>query len=169
MLTSNQLLALKNDIASDPALSLLPNTADNAFDIAKAYNAVASPTFIVWRTNVHEHEITRKTSSEGTNWSWPAYIARTENERDAWKRMFNSTLQVDASLPNVRQGIQDIFSGSANSAPAQRTHISAICKRSATRAEKLFATGTGSVPLPATMGFEGSLTYQEVFEARSLP
>jgi hypothetical protein len=35
--------------------------------------------------------------------------------------------------------------------------------------EKLFATGTGTDVAPATMSVEGSISYQEVLAARSLP
>jgi hypothetical protein len=166
-LTTAQLTALKADILADPTLSALPNNPDGNFAIAAAYNLAASPAFKVWRTSVPEHEITGQVSPEGTSWSWPAYIARSVSEQNGWARMFNSSLSINASLPNVRQGITDIFSGASNSAPAQRTHLAAMSKRDATRAEKLFATGTGSLAAPATMTFEGTLSYFDIEQART--
>jgi hypothetical protein len=166
-LTSAQKATLKAAITADPVLSALPNNTDGAFEIAAAFNAPATPAFFVWRSLVTEHEFTGTVSAEATSFSWPAYIARSEAERNGWGRMFNGTYSVNPSLPNVRQGIADIFSGSANSAPAQRAHLLAIAKRNATRAEKLFATGTRSTASPATMAFEGSLSYQDVDDARN--
>ena len=46
-------------------------------------------------------------------------------------------------------------------------YIMALAKRDATRAEKLFSTGTGSDATPATMTFEGSLSYSDVSAARN--
>jgi hypothetical protein len=81
--------------------------------------------------------------------------------------MLNTSLTMNPSLANVRQGMADIFSGSTNSAPAQRAHLTAVSKRTATKAEKLFATGTGTDATPATMTFEGRLSYDDVQAARN--
>jgi hypothetical protein len=51
---------------------------------------------------------------------------------------------------------------------AVRAQVHTHCKRAATRAEKLFSTGTGSTASPATMAFEGVVTYQDVSAARNL-
>ena len=81
--------------------------------------------------------------------------------------MFADTGAINFSRPNVRQGLQDIFSGAGGA--SQRTHLLAIGRRLTTRAEKLFSAGTGSTASPGTMGFEGNLSYQDVQEARNLP
>jgi hypothetical protein len=166
-LTTSQKTTLKAFIAADPTLSAIPNTPDGAFDIADRLAANASPDFWVYKTSLGEHEITGTSSTDGTTWSWPAYIARTEGERSGWIRMFNTSLTINPSLPNVRQGLADIFSGTQNSAPAQRAHLTAMARRKASIVEKLFATGTGSTASPATMGFEGRLSYVDVQEARA--
>ena len=165
MLTSAQLAILRADIAADPVLSAFPNNADGNFAIAAVYNLPASPAYTVWRTTVPESDFTDLTSAEATTWSWTAYIARSQGERDGWGRMFAGG-SVNPSRANVRQAFLDIFSGAQNNAPAQRTHCAAIAKRAATRAEKLFATGTGSTASPATMSVEGTLSYQDIEEAR---
>lgn len=164
-LTTAQLQALKADIAADGTLGQIAHTPDNAFTIAAAYNAAASPDYWVWRTSVSQLEIVTTTTADGTAWSWPAFIARSQGERDGWREMFADGGSVDASLANVRQWFADIFSGSANSAPTQRTHLLAVGRRKATRAEKLFATGTGSTGSPGTMGFEGTITDADVTAA----
>lgn len=163
-LTSAQQAALKADILADPVLAAYPDDSDGAFAIAAAYDLPAVPDYWVWRTMVTEHEITDEVSPESTTWSWVAYIARNPGEHNGWARMFNSSETINPSLPQVRQGMADIFSGGTGS--AQRAHLLAVAKRKATRVEKLFATGTGVQATPSTMTFEGSLTYADVLDAR---
>lgn len=166
-LSQSQLASLKADIIADAVLNAIPNTPDGAFQIAAAYNLTASPDFWVWRTFIAQHELVSVTSPDGTTWSWTIYIARSQGERDGWREMFADTGGINAALPNVRQGLNDIFSGGTGA--AQRTHLLAMGRRKSTRAEKLFATGTGSTASPATMTFEGNLTFQDIQDARNLP
>lgn len=178
-LTPTQLTTLAADVAADGTLGTQPVTVDGAIVIAAAYNAAASPDYWVWQTLISENTITREASVDGTVWSWPAYIARTLNEMAGWGRMFNGTYACNPSLVNVRQGFADIFSGNTNSAPAQRTHLLTICRRKATRFEKLFATTSASPPTTsgnlgsttnvATMTAEGPLQVNDVYAARLLP
>jgi len=166
-MTNDQLLILKADLAT--RFPTAPQTADYALDvIVPAYNAAHSPDFWVWRTSVTESEIVSKAGPEGTVWSWTAYIARTEAERDGWKRMFNGIYTINPSLPNVRQGIADIFSGNTNNAPAQRTHLLAVARRKATVMERLLATGTGTTAAPGTLTFEGAISYNDILQAWNL-
>lgn len=171
-LTAAQLPALRAAIAADPTLAAIPNTPDSNQTIADAFNAVSSPAFYVWRSSVSEAEFTGlpgvdvANAGAATVWSWTAFIARSVGEQNGWARMFASGT-VNPSRANVRQGFADIFSGSANAAPAQRNHLTVLSKRAATRAEQLYATGTGSYAAPATLGFEGLITYVDVSSARS--
>jgi hypothetical protein len=66
----------------------------------------------------------------------------------------------------VRAGIDAAWVGTAADL-AVRAAIYVHCKRNATRAEKVLATGTGSDASPGTMTFEGSLSYQDAFNARN--
>jgi hypothetical protein len=131
-----------------------------------ALNTVAAPAFIVRRTSVSRHEILTGTSAVGTTFTWTgaAYITRSQGERDAFREIFNSTGAVNPGLPSIVAAFNDIFSG-AGGAP-NRTHIDAMSKRSATRGEKIFATGVGTDASPATLTFEGNLVYQDVQAAR---
>ena len=166
-LTPAQLPVLKADILADPVLAAIPNTSDGAFQIAEVYKLDAVPDFWAWRTSVSQSECVGVTSIDGTNWSWTIYIARSVGERDGWREMFADTGSINPSRPNVRQGLQDIFSGAGGL--AQRTHLLTIARRKTTRVEKLFAVGAGTTVTPATMGFEGPITYSEVQQARNLP
>ena len=161
--------ALKAAIAADPVLSLLPHTTDDAVAVATAFNLVASPDYWVWRTFVTEEEITAKPSVDGTVWSWSAYIARSQGERDGWDRIMGRG--INPSLTQDRSAVADIFSGSANSAPAQRTHLNAVGRRKALRIEKLLivAGGLGTTASPSTMQFEGQIDGDDVQRAWELP
>lgn len=167
-LTAAQKATIKADILADGTLNAQPNNSDGAFAIAAAYNLAAAVDFWVWRTAVDKKEFTNQTSQDGTNFTWVGngFITRSAGEQTAWAELFNSTHQVNASLPNVRQAFSDIFSGTGNAA-ANRTHMMSIARRKATRIEKLLATGTGSTASPGVMGFEGDISYQDVGEARN--
>ena len=157
MLTTTQLTTLKNDILGDPVLNAFPNTPDGNFEIAKAYNLPASPAFRVWRTDVPTKEVKLGVV-------WTEYIGRSQGERDAFEFMLSNGT-INAADANIRQGIQDIFSGPSGA--STRANLVAIAKRDARRAEKLFATGTGTDASPGTMTFEGSLSFQDVEAARN--
>jgi hypothetical protein len=159
MLTQAQLLTLKNDIIADPVLNAYPNNEDAAYAIAMVYNLQAIPDFTVWKTNIPTEVV-----KQGTVWT--EFIGRSAGERDAFMFMLSNGW-INAADLNIRQGISDIFSG-PNGA-GTRANLIAIAKRLATRVEKLFATGTGTNASPATMTFEGNLSYRVVFEARNLP
>ncbi len=156
-LTPAQQSTVKADIAANSDLNTKPNNSDGAFAIAALYNLPASPVFRVWRTSV----LTRECK---TAMVWTEYIARSEMERDAWQFMLADG-SINPSDANVRQGILDIFSGAGGA--GTRAALTAIAKRDSTRIEKLLATGTGTDGTPATMGFEGPISYNDVQSARN--
>jgi hypothetical protein len=165
-LTPAQSAALKADILNDPGLAAA-RAANDTQAIAVAYNAPAAPDFYVWRGGVAEAEYTGTAGVDvanggaATNWSWPAFIGRTNQEQGGWNAMFRSG-SADPSKPNVRQGFQDIFSGATAPAPAQRNHMAVMSKRKASRYEKVLAVGTGTFAAPATMAHEGPVTHDEI-------
>lgn len=169
-LTLAQKQALKADIiaASDPecvALEASPTNSDLAFAVAALYNLAASPDYWAWKTQLTKHAAVSETSVDATTFSFTQLISRTVQEQFGWQELWNSTLSCNPSLPNVRQGFADVFSGAQAGPVAQRAHLLAMARRKATRVEKLLATGTGSTASPATMGFEGPLTFQNVLDA----
>ena len=168
-LTTAQLATLKADILADGTLNAFPANSDGAFAIAAAYALTAVPDFWVWRSAVSMDEITTKTSVDGTVFAWTGtgFITRAQGERDAWTAIFGTNRTCNPSLANTRQAFSDIFSGATAPAPANRTHLLTVARRKATRIEKLFATGTGSTAVPALMGYEGSISYNDVLQARA--
>lgn len=167
-LTPNQLSSLKADILADPVLAAQFESPDGRFAIAVAYNVVAGPDYWVWKTYVTKNDVVSSTSVDGTtfNWTGNGFITRSAGEIAAWENLFNASGSINPSLANVRQAFADIFSGAGNAA-ANRTHLLAIGRRKATRAEKLFASGSGSTGSPSTMGFEGVLTNADIEAAHN--
>lgn len=159
-LTPEQQAILKADILADPVLAAYPMNSDGAFDIAKKYEEII-PAFIVWKTSVQQDEITQN------GFTWTEVDNLTVGKARIWEWMFgNISRSFNPSKPNVRAGIVECWSGTAGKNAVQAA-VLVHCKRSANRAEKLFATGTGTDATPATMGFEGRLSYQDVEAART--
>ena len=157
-MTPAQLTTLKNDIIADPTLNAKPNNSDGALDIANAYNLNASPNFTVWKTAVPIVEVGQK-----FNGSELAGLTTANNTRLQTIALYLDV--VNPSIPDNRQFFDDVFSGAGG--VNTRAALLALWKRLATRGEKLYATGTGSDPSPATMTFEGPVSPADVTAARN--
>lgn len=161
MLTVAQLQALKTEINADPALSSKPLTPDGAFDIAVELNKTAVPDFIVWRGVMSVLDI------EQNGFAWNQLDSVPAAKYRIWERLTASGM-INPSKLNVRQGINDFCKDATNATiVALRDSILPYLKRLATRAEKVLATGAGTTATPATMGFEGQLSYIDVQNARA--
>ena len=160
-MTPAQLSALKADILADPILAAQPMTPDGAFAIADAYNLAAVPAFTVWRTSVSAEQVM------ANGFIWTAVDSLTVGKARIWDWL--SLLgALDASQSNIRAGIDATWVGTQADL-AVRAAVYVVCKRLATRAERLFATGTGTDAAPGTMAFEGILSVDDVQQARELP
>jgi len=156
-LTIAQQTTVKADILATPELNVLPNNSDGAFAIAALYNLEAVPSFVAWRTDIPTKDV--KTAVV-----WTEYIGRSVGERAAFELIISNGI-VNAADTNIRQGFQDIFSG-PNGATT-RANLVSVAKRNTSRIEKLLATGTGTDASPATMTFEGSISFQDIELARN--
>lgn len=125
-----QLTILKADILADPIFSVQPQTSDGAFFIADAYNLLASPSWIVWKTHVSINEVGKK-----FNGSELAGLTSLNNTRLQTLGLYLAS-GVNPSLPDNRQFFDDIFSGAGGT--ITRANLLALWKRSANRVEKLF-------------------------------
>jgi hypothetical protein len=157
-LSTTQLQALKAAIAADQALAALPINTDSAYAIAEAFNAAAAPTFVVWRTDVSATEI-------GNAWVGTDIDGMTSINMQRLQLLLASSAggSFDMSRADRRAGFENPFGTNANN--ASRVAMRASWKRSATRAERLFATGTGSDAAPGSMTFEGSISFADVVSA----
>ena len=157
-LTPAQLQAIKAAILADGTLAAKPNNSDGAFEIAAALNLNAAPNFTVWKTNVSIKEV-------GDNFSGTELAGMTTGNQTRLQTIAAySTDGVNPSLIDRRQFFDDVFSGAGGA--ATRAKLLILWKRLATRAEKACAIGTGSDASPAVMSFEGTLSYQDVEQAR---
>jgi hypothetical protein len=153
-LTNGQLTTLKAYILADSTLAAWAATGRMAEEIAHELNHVAAPEWVVWKTDVHTDDIMRN----GMDWT------RVDNLTVGKARIWDWLSRLgtfDASRANIRAGIDATWVGTAADL-AVRATVYTHCKRAATRAEKALSTGTGTTASPATMTFEGALTYSDV-------
>lgn len=161
-MTPQQLLTVKTAILADPLLAAQPMNSDGDFAIADALNLIAVPDFFVWRTSVTPASIMQN------GFDWTRVDNLTVGKSRIWEYMMQTGV-VNPSLPNVRAGVNAVFTTAADQATRQAAFNH--CQRIATRIEKLLATGTGTTTTdlgagPAVMGFEGPLDFQTVTLAR---
>lgn len=155
MLSENQLPTLRAAIDADPVL--VQAISDGSINVVvNAFNALASPAFRVWRSDVRQSEI-------ASVFVWTEIDALTNGKARIWEWMrLSETL--NCGITNIRQGLNDAFASANNTKAA----VLAVIKRDAKRGEKLFATGTGSDASPATLVFVGDITDVDVEKAMGL-
>lgn len=161
------------------ALQAANNTLSE-FHLTAMANALATPDYWVWKSNVTRSEMYHSTSPSGSTWNWATYKAQSVPEQNSWTQMFMGDSGPIGQV-NFRSGIASIFTGSA-AQNTQRDHCLAIGRRRATVAEKLLAiavtsppanTGNnssdarGSVTNPDNLGAEGEVTVQNIVDAIS--
>jgi hypothetical protein len=161
-MTNAQLQALRTSIAADPALAAMPNTADAADVIAAAYNAPVAPDFWVYKTSVSNEAI-----GDAMNGTEVAGLASLAMQRLQVLGAYSNGTQ-NPSRADRRAAFDAAFTGAGGA--ATRAALAVLWRRLATRIEKLFAVGpgTGTAAAPATLAFEGVVSYPEVQAARNL-
>lgn len=163
-LTTAQLPILRAAIAAEtnPVFVAL-RQANNGFGdeqgMADWYNAPTSPAFIAWRSLVTKAEITGDAAFD-----WTRVDNLSVGKARIWSEMFNGTFSFNPSRDNIRAGIAATWIGTAADL-AVRAAVLAVCKRTALRGERVFASGTGSDAAPGLFTFEGKLTAQDVSDA----
>lgn len=171
-LTQAQLVTLKADIiaASDPecvALEAEPTHPDRAFAVALLYNALASPSWTIWKKRVGIGDIAVKIN--GTELAGLSSLNHTRFQTIV--SLTNAAGGLDPSLTDQRQFFDDIFSGAGGA--TTRASLLVLWKKLGTRLEKLFSTGTGSDASPATtavnIGHNFTVTTNEVLAAMAQP
>jgi hypothetical protein len=152
MLTAAQQTTLAAAIRADtdPAVVAALDIRNDVL-LAELYNAAT--TFVVWRTNVGPAEY-----RDAITWTEVDALT-TGSKFRIWEWLTMSmTATIDFSRLSVRQGLQDCWASNTTT----RTNLLAIAKRAASKAEKLFATGTGTSASPGTLGWEGTLSYTDI-------
>ena len=157
-MTPAQLLLIKAEIDADGTLNALPMTPDGAFAIADALNLDAAPAWVVWKSAVLVDDIMQ-------DMDWTRVDNLSNGKARSWDWMTKAGT-INAGRANIRAGIDSVWVGTAPDL-AVRAAIYVRCKRAATRAEKILSMGTGTDTVPATMGFEGAVSYRDVEQARA--
>jgi hypothetical protein len=160
-LTPTQLATLKAAILADSALNAQPNTNVGNSVIAESMNAPASPAFVVWKTLV-------QTGSIGKTVNYVAVAAMTTANLERLNNFLGmNPSEFDPGRADIRAFMADTFSGAlGGQGQATRDALDALYRRNALLIEKILATGTGSTASPAVMGREGTITPDEIEQAR---
>lgn len=137
----------------------VPNNQDGNLCLARFYNTDSNPAFIVWKTSVPLTTVGNAFNATELAGLTSLNTQRLQNLA-AWLET-----GVNPSLAPVRQFFDDIFSGAGGA--NTRAALLALWKRTATRAERLYATGTGSDATPGSLVFEGTLSGPDVDAARA--
>ncbi len=144
ILTNGQLTALKAAIDNDGALAAQPNNSDGNTTIAQAFNLAASPAWTLWRKSVPLSEI-----AVNLNGSELAGLTTGNHTRlQTIITLISAAGGANPSDADIRAFFDDVFSGAGGT--TTRASLLVLWKELATRAEKLFSTGTGSDAVPAT-------------------
>lgn len=155
MLTDAQLPILRAAIFASPTAAALL-AAGNAAGLRAHLNEATSPAFICWRTAVSQDEIMQN------GFDWVQVDNLTVGKARIWEWLFDNEANViNPSKANVRAGIDEAWKGTTQML-AVRAAVYTHCKRAATNAEKMLASGTGTDATPALFAFEGDLSDYDV-------
>lgn len=144
---------------------LLANAGSlNDQQAADALNALATPTFNIYRTAVTQDEV------QQNNFDWTRVDNLSVGKARIWEWMFNNESRtVNPSKQVIRNGINETWKGTAADLNV-RAAVYVHCYRPATVAEQLFSTGAGTTPDqdgngPGTTTVDGLVTAQNVIDA----
>lgn len=159
-LTPAQKVTLKAYILADPVMSVLPNNDAAANQtITNLLNATVNPAFVVWKTNVSITDV-------GKNFNGTELAGLTTGNQTRLQTLAVFLKDgINPSLASNRAFFDDVFSGAGGT--NTRAALLALWKRPAKLIEKIFATGTGSDAVPATLTFEGEVTIFDVDSTRN--
>lgn len=151
-LTTQQRQTLKTAITAEPTLATAIAQGDDQA-IADWLNAATA--FVVWRTSVAVDEIM------ANGFVWTEIDALGNGKARIWEWM-SRLGTINPSKANVRQGLRDCFETAAPGTFGNRTTgvggLQPHLRRTASRAEQLLASGTGTTANPGSLAAEGVIT-----------
>lgn len=158
--TNAQLLVLKNNILTniDSEFVTYRNNGQNG-KMADWYNVNATPDYVCWKNKVTQDEIMQN------GFDWVQVDNLTAGKARIWEWLFNNEgRMINPSKANVRAGIAECWKGTAALLAVQAV-VLGHCKRSATRVEKLFATGLGTTASPSDLAIFGPINESDIANA----
>lgn len=153
MLTNAQLLTLRAAAVADGTAAGYIATADDQA-LADWFNVVQQ-TFYVWRSSLTPDQARSAVVQGATQLD-----SLTAGKRDSLFWLLSES--VNPSDAAVRSAIDDLCGSQAT----LKSALQAALKRTTTRAEKLLASGTGTISVPATLAYEGVLSAAEASGVR---
>jgi len=144
MLTGAQITILHNAIVAEPTLTEAYMSANDSVIAAWLNTPVAEKAWLTNMTIGELHDVM----------DWTEFIGRSVAEKAAFTCMFVQGL-VNPSRLNIRNGINDIFSGTSQKTVNFRNAVLTAMQRPMKRAEKLMATGPVSGVY--TLVYEGEI------------
>ena len=120
------------------------------------YHLSSLRAFVVWRSNYNPQQIRAAITESATQLD-----NLTNSKREALLWWAEGTY--DMGKVSTRAAVTDFTAATAN----LQTSILDGGKRTALRIEAIMANGTGTAVSPGKLGWEGQISYQDVFEARS--
>lgn len=183
-MTPAQLATLNTYIQSVPEWAALPNNTNTAALIAEALNQLATPDFLLWRTDAQVSAIydaidyTKFTPTDAPD-NTVTFTNRAlaiQTKQMNLQLMLQGRQTVDASKANIRTGLRDAVTalpsgaggGSVSAAGASGVNVLNALLRKATLAEKVLSAGsaqTGTVTANL-IGWEGIVSNSDVETAR---
>ena len=153
-LTTEQVATLRAAILADPALAAWRQERRDDM-IADYYNQPASPAFSVWRNDVRVEEI-------GNAWVGTDIDGMSALNMQRLQLLLASSPSgvFDMTRADRRAGFEGPFGTTVNN--ASRVAMRAAWKRTLTRVERLFASGTGSDATPGVTTYYGTVTTGEI-------
>lgn len=188
-LTPAQNTIVKAYIDADPVLSVIPNTYDGAYDVAKALNLYPVADFLVWRTEAPVQDIinaldgskytpsdTIPTTTTELSQIYQSRILACQTKQISLQTLIIGRESINASKANVRNWLKDavvqVPAGASGAfiqpGGANGTAALTACLRKATVIEKLLSVGSAETGVTTgnLLGFEGAISYLDVFDAR---
>lgn len=176
-MTPAQLVTLKAAIVGDAALNDAV-AAGNYGAILEYLNADSSPAFIVWRSSVKTEEIfdaitwsalTPADNPDATQ-DWANRSLACQGKQFNLQTLLTGRTTISGAKASIRAGLQDALtnvpSGTAGAlVNAGWAAVKTALSRTATRGEKLYATGAGTVAAPGLLVFEGKVASYDVAQA----
>jgi hypothetical protein len=159
-ITSAQLPALKASINAntDPTFVAFRN-ANNASEMANWYNVLISPPKYGWNPTYTSAAMQQVMSTAMLD------VVALKVDNQSALQWFANIPSVDMGNANVRASIEDMCDVQTGLASL----LTEAGKIAATRGENIYLTGTGSLADPGLLGFMGSITSNNIVDARALP
>ena len=149
-MTPEQLATLRTALFADQTGAALIAAGD-ANGLHAYLNESSNPAFIVWRTSVTQDEIMQN------GFDWVRVDNLSVGKARIWEWLFdNQSNTLNPSKVNVRAGIDEVWKGTAADL-AVRAAVYVHCRRTATRGERMLASGTGTDVSPGLLTYEGEI------------